>query len=352
MQVQYLIIGQGIAGTLLSYAFWKQGRSFLVMDEPKLAPKASVVAGAVINPVNVNRWTMVAGYQQYVSDALDIYNSMEDTLGVSLIETLPLLVFQHDEANQQLFRNQQNEHPQYIQYPADTEVSLGQRFFNYHYGIGKVNPVWKINATELLSAWSDFLIQNGLLLRQRFDLSACKINPQSLQYQMIRSKKIIFCEGAAAAHNPLFEKLPFTKNRGDVLLLSVPGLPVEYIYHHGIRLVPVGNGLFWCGGNYRWQFNDLVPDRQWRSQTEALLRRWLKLPFQVADHIVAERPTTAGQQFFSGIHPSMPSVAIFNGLGTKGFFCGPSLAMSLSRQITESAPSPGKETTLLQRWLK
>ncbi|HRQ52567.1 MAG TPA: FAD-dependent oxidoreductase, partial [Agriterribacter sp.] len=56
--------------------------------------------------------------------------------------------------------------------------------------------------------------------------------------------------------------------------------------------------------------------------------------FTVVDHMVAERPTTAGQQFLTGIHPDMPSVVIFNGLGTKGFTCGPALARALCRQLT------------------
>lgn len=351
MQVQYLIIGQGIAGTLLSYAFWKQGRSFLVIDEPPPTPAASVVAGAVINPVNVNRWTMVAGQQQYIPAALETYRSMEETLGFSLIEALPLLVFHKDETMQQLFSAQQLVYPQYIQHPAPGEIKLARQFFSSGY-IGKVEPVWKVHATKLLSGWSDFLKHKGWLIRERFDLSACTISPQMICYQDIQSESVIFCEGAAAAYNPLFKHLPFTKNRGDALLLSIPGLPAQYIYHSGTRLVPVANELFWCGGNYRWQFADLLPDQDWRMQTESALRQWLRLPFKVADHLVAERPTTAGQQFFTGIHPALSSVAIFNGLGTKGFFCGPALAIDLSRELAQPGSLPGKGTISLQRWLK
>ena len=335
MQTQYLIIGQGIAGTLLSYALWKQGISFVVIDEPHGPPKASVVAGALINPVNVNRCTMVADHQHYIAAALETYRSMEETLGISLLEVMQMFVFHKDETKRQLYNEKQLQLPAYIQQLTNAEITLTQQFFRNKYGIAKVGPVWKIHATQLLSAWSSFLKNKGLLLQEQFNIAECGIRPESVQYKTISAGKIIFCEGAAGMHNSFFKNLPFTKNRGEALLLSVPDLPAEYVYHYSIRLVPAAEGLFWCGSNYQWQFTNLLPDQNWRMQTEATLRQWLRIPFKVVDHLVAERPTTAGQQFLAGTHPAMPSVAIFNGLGTKGFSCGPALALDLCRQLTD-----------------
>ncbi|HRO48070.1 FAD-dependent oxidoreductase [Agriterribacter sp.] len=352
MHPQYLIIGQGIAGTLLSYALWKQGRSFIVIDEPHALPKASLVAGAVINPVNVNRWTMVASHQYYISAALKTYSSMEETLGMALMEAMPMLVFHKDETKRRLYNEQQLLLPAYIQQPAGADVTLAQHFFSNKYGMGKVNRVWKIHAAQLLSAWSHFLKSKGLLIQEHFNIAECRLSAQGIQYKAIGAEKIIFCEGAAAINNPFFTTLPFTKNRGEALLLSVPGLPATYIYHYGIRLVPAGEGLFWCGSNYRWQFNNLLPDENWRMQTEATLRQWLSLPFEVVDHVVAERPTTEGQQFLTGTHPAIPSVAIFNGLGTKGFSCGPALAQTLCKQLTDPDHAAASTAIPLSRWIK
>lgn len=307
----------------------------MVIDEPHGPPKASVVAGALINPVNVNRWTMVADHQHYNAAALETYRSMEDTLGVSLLEAMQMFVFHKDETKRQLYNEKQMQLPACIKQPTNAEITLTQQLFSNKYGMAKVSPVWKIHATRLLSAWSAFLKNKGLLIQEQFNIAECRIRPESIQYKTISAGKIIFCEGAAGMHNPFFKNLPFTKNRGEALLLSVPDLPAEYIYHYSIRLVPAAEGLFWCGSNYKWQFNNLLPDQNWRMQTEATLRQWLRLPFKVVDHVVAERPTTAGQQFLAGTHPAMPSVAIFNGLGTKGFSCGPALALDLCRHLTD-----------------
>lgn len=352
MQPQYLIIGQGIAGTLLSYLLWKHGKSFLVIDEPRSIPKASLVAGAVINPVNVNKWTIRADHRHYIRAALETYQSMEETLGVSLVRKMAMLVFHEDEHKRQLYDEAQLLQPDYVQQPDNAETILSSRLFRHEYGVGKVAPVWKVHAGELLSGWSGFLKSRGLLIQEYCKPEECNPTSKGIRHKNIIAEKIIFCEGAAAAHNPLFSKLPFNRNRGEALLLSVPDLPEAYAYHYNIRLVPAEDGLFWCGSNYRWQFDNLLPDQTWRKETETMLRQWLTVPFKVVDHVVAERPTTAGQHFFAGMHPTLPSVAIFNGLGTKGFSYGPALCQALYRQLIDPAQPAASPATPLQRWLK
>lgn len=351
MQPQYLIIGQGIAGTLLSYEFWKQGKSFLLIDEPHSISKASQVAGAVINPVNVNRWTAVRGWESYISTALQTYRSLETDLGIPVIEETSMLVF-HDETKQGLFKKAQSSSSEYIHCSTREDIAWIGRFFSGKYDVVRVAPVWKIHAEQLLSAWSAFLKSKNLLKEEFFHTDECLIAPGGVAFREIRAEKIIFCEGANAVHNPLFNKLPFIQNRGEALLLSVPDLPRDHIYHYGIRLVPAARDLFWCGSNYRWQFNDLLPDPVWRIKTETILRQWLKVPLKIVDHVVAQRPTTAGQQFLAGIHPAMPSAAIFNGLGTKGFSCGPALARALSRLLNDSHRTNLSVTEPLGKWLR
>ncbi|MCC7523415.1 MAG: FAD-binding oxidoreductase [Chitinophagaceae bacterium] len=339
---RYLIIGQGIAGTLLSYELWKQNISFLVYDEPKTLPKARGVAGAVINPVNVNKWTMAEDYEYFTAAAVEMYRDMEKVLDSSLLQEMDMLVFHKNEEDRQHFNAQQTLYPTHIHQPSATENNLARDFFRCPYELGKVSPVWKLQSKQLLQLWSVFLQQQGLLIREHFNWAECQPGTESVKYRKVDAEKVICCEGATAIHNPYLRHLPFTRNRGDALMIGAPDLPPTHIYQYGVRLVPAGDGLFWCGSNYRWQYDNLLPDEGWRRQTEATLRQWLKLPFSIESHLVAERPTTAGQQFFVGTISSVPSVAIFNGLGTKGFSCGPALAKELCTQLL----LPGQKTSI------
>ena len=54
MQIDFLIIGQGISGTWLSYFLEKAGKSFIVIDNADPLSSSRLAAG-VINPVTGRR---------------------------------------------------------------------------------------------------------------------------------------------------------------------------------------------------------------------------------------------------------------------------------------------------------
>lgn len=353
MQPNYIIVGLGIAGTLLSYELWKQGKSVLVIDDPVTTPKASMVAGAVINPVNIGKWMPIKNHEIFIATALETYKEVGDFLRTSFIEDLSMLVFHENENDKELFIEKQPTSASYIHKISGTEISLTKRLFNFTYGAARVQPVWRINAEKLLFTWRNFLKEKKALYEEHFEMEDCRITAENITYKNIVAEKIIFCEGAAAMRNPLFSNLPFTKNRGEALLLSIPDLPAAYIYQHKIRLVPTSGGLFWCGSNYQWNFDHLQPDELWRHRTESLLRQWLNIPFTVLNHIVAERPTTAGQYLLAGMHPAMPSIAVFNGLGTKGFSAGPLVAKELYKKLNSHEYTiPETIAKPLTHWLR
>lgn len=325
MQTEYLIIGSGIAGMLLSYELIQVGKNVIVIDDLSL-PKASTVAGAILNPVNIKQWSVAKDYQLYIQKALDTYTAVEQFLNVQVICEKSIITFDHKEAAK----------------PAATEFYLTEineknkeglyTFFNHTSSLHKITPVYQIHATTLLEGWRKYLSDKNIFFDELFQPKHLSFPDKKIEYKNITAKKIIFCEGAYGIQNPFFPNLPFTKNRGDALLLSIPRLPDSAIYHNEIRLIPTGNELFWCGSNYTWNYTNLYPDVDWRKKTESFLGKWLKLSFNIREHIVAERPTTAGQQSLMLMHDSLPA-ALFNGLGTKGFLMAPFLAKQFVQKI-------------------
>ena len=53
-QVDFIIVGQGIAGTLLAHDLLEKGHSVYIIDKPMIA-SASKVAAGLINPVGMKR---------------------------------------------------------------------------------------------------------------------------------------------------------------------------------------------------------------------------------------------------------------------------------------------------------
>lgn len=328
-KIDFLIVGQGIAGTLLSYELLSAGHSVLVSDNGN-ANRSSLIAGAVINPMAGKHWTPSRDADRFITKAIDAYRNLERLLNSNILSNTDLYVFHENEKDENLFYEKQQQFPQYL----TNTIQEQEPDFYAPFGMGKIQGLSLVDAMCLLQQWKDYLQEQKAYLQQTFDPAALQLRGNKVLYGDIEAGKIIFCEGAFAVENPYFKRLPFTRNRGEALLIDIPGLSKEHIYHRRLRLVPRSDGLFWCGSNYTWNFDNLLPDEQWKHDAIIELKSWLKLPFTIKEHIVAQRPTTAGQIPLIGIHPEHNTVAIFNGLGTRGFSAGPYWANAFADFLT------------------
>ena len=82
---EFLIIGQGISGTFLSWYLHKNERSFIVMDDND-ASSASRVAAGVINPVTGRRIAKTWMIETLLRFAQKAYAEIGDTLHISQVK--------------------------------------------------------------------------------------------------------------------------------------------------------------------------------------------------------------------------------------------------------------------------
>ncbi|HTO15532.1 MAG TPA: hypothetical protein VLZ83_07165 [Edaphocola sp.] len=305
MEYQYpvLIIGQGIAGTLLSFELFQNNIPFKVIDNNS-NNSASHLSGAALNPYSGKTEKGIKRRTEMYDAAMNSYTSIGNLLNSKIVNDFKLLIFDD---------------------PKESNKLLDSNFtpnFNYK-EISKYDHVALVQNEILLKLWRRWLLKNDFLIEDSFQENELIINTEII-YRTEKYSKIIYCNGVAAMKQSLFSNIPFTKNRGDVLLLNIPELSEEYIYQiEKIRLLSKGNGIFWCGSNYIWEYEDMEPNKQWGAATLSILNRWLKLPFELKAHICAKRPTTAGQIPTIGWHPKNDLIGICNGLGTKGYSAGP-----------------------------
>lgn len=328
MHYDALIIGQGMAGTLLSYELMCRGKSVLVLDH-KHQNNTSLVASAVLNPLVGKHWTIAKDAATLIPAAVATYQQFNQLLNIDVLQQKSILVFHTNQNAENDFEKQINIGNPY------TQIAKNVAAHNWHtdWRIGEISPVYTVDAALLLTQWRKYLQTKQSFCAAIFDMEQLQWTQHQIQYKEYTADKIIFCEGANGRQNPFFPSLHFTQNRGDALLLAIPSLSHKYIYHKDFRLVPHRDGLFWCGSNYTWQYNDLKPDVNWRKDITAALKDWLRLPFEIVDHWVAERPTTAGQQVLLLQHKAYKNMYFFNGMGTRGFSAGPTWAKAMSNLI-------------------
>ena len=93
MTLNYIIVGQGIAGSVLSWHLLQQGKKVLVIDHRE-KPSSSEIALGIYNPVVFKRMTKSWKAEEIIPTAEKFYSEMENALGVkALHKNLILKIF-------------------------------------------------------------------------------------------------------------------------------------------------------------------------------------------------------------------------------------------------------------------
>jgi glycine/D-amino acid oxidase-like deaminating enzyme len=311
------------------------GKTIRVVDEARPFT-ASKVASGVINPVTGRRIVRTWRIEELLPFALYAYKTIGTTLGEELVQECSILDFHPSVQMQQAFVDRLSTETTYLRQPQDADEWKTR--FNFHFGVGEIAPCLLVDMATLLLAWRKKLEENNLLVDDQFSWSNCTITETQVHYQNIIASKIICCEGVAGFDNPYFKNLPYSRMKGEALIISIPGLPRNHLYKQGLNIVPWKDDLFWVGSSYEWDFEHVHPTPGFRQKVEAQLAYWLKLPFAVVEHLASERPANMERRPFVGLHPAYPIVGILNGMGAKGCSLAPFFAKQLADHLVNGAP--------------
>jgi glycine/D-amino acid oxidase-like deaminating enzyme len=335
MRVDFLIIGQGIAGTVLSYTLMQAGQSVLVMDEYK-ANSASRIAAGVINPVSGRRFTVAWQYDRIYPLAVQVYNELEQLLGVPVFKPRDIYNVLPSEQLKEAFM-ERTTGLSYMEDPSEEKVRAYSQWLDQPYGAAVVKGA-TVLLHNLLPAWRNYLKNRNSLLEERVDMSRLEVSPEGVKYANISARYLVFCEGAAIVNNPWFNYIPFLLNKGEVLHVQVPGFSTPDIVKRSVSLVPQREDTYWVGATFAWDYPDEAPTVEKREVLENGLQQLLKVPYRVLDQLAAVRPSGTDRRPIMGLHPKYPSLGIFNGLGTKGTSLAPAMAAEFAAHVLANEP--------------
>src|SRR5437773_5339692 len=91
-QVDYLIIGQGLCGTWLSWYLVKENKTFIVIDKNENITPSKVSAG-IINPVTGRRMVKVWMAEEVIAFAKEAYGGIGNFLNIDTISQKNLIDF-------------------------------------------------------------------------------------------------------------------------------------------------------------------------------------------------------------------------------------------------------------------
>lgn len=330
-KIPLLIVGQGLAGTLLSFELQKRDIDHRVISDQKSG--ASHVAAGMVNPLVFKRIT-----KSWMADTLlpvmrNTYLELEQVLKTKLWYDKPIAkLINPDEKD---WWNQRLESQQLHAYFDSFLPSNSISGIDSHFDLAILKQTGFVDLPEMLNTYTDYLLQKQQLISEPFNYSDIKLHQGNVLWNSYQADYLVFCEGAQAIENPWLPDSVFYLTKGDVLLVHIPGLSEEYILNKDVFVLPKGNQRFLIGSTYEHQFADNQPQQENADLLLKKARKFLNLPIQLEAHYAGIRPTVKDRRPLLGYHPQYIQLAFFNGLGTKGVMLGPYFAKQMAELLIQ-----------------
>ncbi len=327
--VDYIIVGCGLAGIHFCEQLLANNKTFVVLDNK--SQHSSVVAGGLYNPVVLKRFTSVWKSQEQLELALPIYNKLEKDLKVTLDYSTPVYRrFTSVQEQNEWFTA--SDKPELSEYLATQIIKNDNEAIDATFGFGKVLGTGRIDTKLLIESYKKQLLERNQLLEDTFNYEALIIE-DTMQYQDITAKHIVFAEGFGVKKNPFFKDLPLKEVKGELVTIHAPDLKIDFVLKSSVFLIPIGNDLYTVGATYDWKdkTNNITAEAK-----EALLKKLktvLKCDFEVVNQVAGIRPTVTDRRPLVGQHEIHENMYVLNGLGTRGVMIAPYVAKQLFNRI-------------------
>jgi glycine oxidase len=319
--VDYIIVGQGLAGSSLAMRLMERGKRVIVFDEPTKNHCSRVAAG-LFNPITgmgiVKTWMA----EEIFSSLHQFYAAAQSSLNETFF--FPQLLYRPftsvEEQNNWMAKSADRANKDFLE-NIFIASHWGDHLHDPFGGI-LVKQAGFLDVSTFLFAVRQKLVASELYLGKNFDWGEVAFDGDSVRYKEIEASKVISCSGAEGL-SPFFDWLPIRKLKGETITIKLADEP-RAIYNKGIYVVPTSiRGVYKVGSTYN--LKDATPSitELGRQELEEKLSAILKMPFEVVDQQWGIRPTTVDRKPILGAHPKHPNLIIFNGLGTKGVSLAP-----------------------------
>jgi glycine/D-amino acid oxidase-like deaminating enzyme len=326
-KVDYIIVGQGLAGSTLALQLIERGKEVMVFDEP-LKNQCSRIAAGLYNPITgmgiVKTWLA----EEVFASLIDFYSRCERLMEQKFL--FPKFLYRPfnsiEEQNNWMAKSGENSVGKFVK-QIFTTTTYGHEVQDPFGGI-VLQSCGYLDTQTFLESTRKLLIEKGFFQEANFNNREVVHTVDYVSYKNLRAKKIIFSGGISA--NPFFDWLLIRPLKGETLTVRLEIEPSQ-IFNRGIYLVPTSRpSIYKAGATY--ELKDLTSGitEKGRNEIEAKLAGLLSMPFEVIGQEWGIRPTTIDRRPMLGEHPNQKNLVIFNGLGTKGVSLAPYFSAQLA----------------------
>lgn len=343
MKVDTLIVGQGLAGSLLAWELISRGQRVLAVDRDEPVTSSKIAAG-IVTPITGQRLVPTWRLDEFWRYAIAAYRRVEIETGEWLFHPVPIARLLAGGTEKQRWQRRLAEnggkHPR-----GALPLTIDESIFRAGDGGFEMPGAGWLDVPRFLEATRQRLLMRSGWVAAEFDADELEVMPGGVRWRGIAAERVIFCQGWEGNRNRFFDWVPFRNAKGHILDLLCPGAAMETrIVNRAGWLLPLGEGRFRAGATYEWQFepeNANLATVAGCLEVESKLTNLLRVPWTVVGQQAAVRPVIRESRALIGLHPAPDlwgRVGFFNGLGSKGVLNGPFFARQFASHLVEDTP--------------
>lgn len=312
------IIGGGLAGLHLALSMIRKGFRPLVIDEADPVSSSRVAAG-IINPITGRRFAFTWMYEHLKPVFLETYGYWEKEWGSSFFQETQIYrgVPENVLVNNLDARLHDSKYRKYCRKMTSVEIGALQSRLDFG-SPGYVFEGYHLDTRHFMDLAIAFLQSDDRYVKGSFRTGTTMLQERRFEFKGFVTDKIIYCTGAAIQTNPLFRWVHMNPNKGEALLLQIDDWPRRDLIKNDVFFVPERENMVWAGSFNTWEFEDDNPSAEGCAYLVDRVKKVLRVPWTLVDHIAAVRPAVEDRRPVIGVHPEHPGIFLFNGFGSKG----------------------------------
>jgi glycine/D-amino acid oxidase-like deaminating enzyme len=333
MQVDFIIIGQGLAGTLLARSLQQRNQKVIVVDN-NWKNSASKVAAGLMTPLTGQRFTLTPEYPE-------LFKTAESELS-SLKVFRPTPVYRmFVDAEQRARGLKRAECDTCAPFIEKITEGVGQISTDWsdEFGGAMMHGAW-VDLPKLLQESADQLKATQLLRAEEFNYADVVVTDDGVQWRDVSARGIVFCDGYRSALSGPFSYLPWQPAKGEAISFNSNAPDSSVVLNRQGWALPLGQGRWRAGTNWEWTGLNEIPTQVQSEKFQKRFKQYFKceVSVEVTDHVAGVRPCTSDNHPFIGTHPEHLRLHLFNGMGPRGTIWAPTLAQEMADHLVEGKP--------------
>ncbi|HXF07156.1 MAG TPA: FAD-dependent oxidoreductase [Candidatus Acidoferrales bacterium] len=240
--IDTLIVGGGLAGTLLAFELVRAGQRVRIVDSP--VASASRAASGLMNPLTGPRLASPPDLLPRCSAARAHYDRLSRQLDHPLVSPLEIVRICRDDSERE--RAVGHTHASRSAW-TDHSIVSG---FKAPFGAFRIDHGWRLDLAALCSMAVRVANVGMQFDDASFDWHPILARPAPPRWRGLRVGAVVSCEGAAALNNPIWRGLPLQPDGGESLIIRMDR-DLHKAISASVTLVPLGSRRYWLGATHQ-----------------------------------------------------------------------------------------------------